>query len=828
MKESLGVNTTISHYRILQRLGAGGMGEVYLAHDTKLGRKVAIKFLASGSVADEQAKKRLVREAQAAAKLDHSNICAIHEVGEEDGRSFIVMQYVEGETLADRIHRRQLELSESLDIAVQVADALTEAHSQGIIHRDIKPQNIMITARGQVKVMDFGLAKVVAERDRFESDAETQSLLTAPGMIVGTVPYMSPEQVRGEALDARSDIFSFGAVLYEIASGHQAFLSESAAATFSAILTRELAPLARYSKEVPAELERIVNKALRKDKEERYQGVKDLLIDLKSLLGELGFQARMERSAPPDMSDGAKLEASGRQVIVDTPKHQATRTDEIAALTTLSDAYIISGIGRHKVAFVALAFALVALVGVGVYLMGGGGKTVDSLAVLPFANGSNDPNAEYLSDGITESIINSLSQLPQLRVMARTTVFRYKGQDLDPQKVGRDLSVGAVVSGKVSQLGDRLIVQVEMMSMADGSQLWGEQYNRKLTDIMTMQGDISRDISAKLRLKLTGENEKRLAKSYTENTEAYQLYLRGRFYWNKRTREAYKKAIEFFNQALEKDPNYALAYSGLADCYSLADYPLPPKEKYPLARQAALKALELDDTLAEPHAALGRVKQEYDWDREGAEKEFKRAIELNPNSPLAHMRYAGFFAYLGKHQEAIAESKQALALDPLSALINWDLAFSYYWARRYDEAIEQDLRTLEIDPNYIRSISQIGASYQQKGMFEKAFEWYLKSAALEGRTAEIMALKEAYTTSGVRGYYRKRLDLEMAKAQQNANNVATFYARLDDKERALEWLQKAIEEHSAELLYLRISPAFDNMRSDPRFVELMTRVGLAP
>jgi adenylate cyclase len=356
----------------------------------------------------------------------------------------------------------------------------------------------------------------------------------------------------------------------------------------------------------------------------------------------------------------------------------------------------------------------------------------------------------------------------------------------------------------------------------------GEQYNRKLTDIMTMQGDISRDISAKLRLKLTGEDEKRLAKRYTANPEAYLLYVKGRFYWNKRTREAYKRAIEFFYQAIERDPNYALAYAGLADCYSLGDYPLPPKEKYAVARQAALKALELEDTLAEPHTALGRIKQEYDWDREGAEKEFKRAIELNPNSSLAHMRYAGFFTYLGKHDEAVSESKQALALDPLSTLINWDLAFSYYCARRYDEAIEQDRTTLEIDPNYVRSIYQIGLSYEQKGMFEKAFEQYLKRAALEGGTAEIMALKEAYAVSGVRGYYRKRLDLEMAKAQQNAYNVAALYARLGDQERAFEWLQRAVEERSNELVYLKVSPAFDNMRSDPRFVELMERVGLAP
>jgi tetratricopeptide (TPR) repeat protein len=412
--------------------------------------------------------------------------------------------------------------------------------------------------------------------------------------------------------------------------------------------------------------------------------------------------------------------------------------------------------------------------------------------------------------------------------MSRNSVFQYKGKETNAQAAGHALGVRAVLTGSLLQRGDNLSISIELVDARDNSHILGQQYSRKVADILSMQTEIARDISERLRLRLAGADEKGLTRRYTENTEAYQLYLKGRFYWNKRTREAYKKAIELFNQALEKDPNYALAYSGLADCYSLGDYPLPPKEKYPLARQAALKALELDDTLAESHAALGRIKQEYDWDREGAEKEFKRAIELNPNSSLAHMRYAAFFSYLGKHEQAIAESKQTVVLDPLSALMNWDLAFTYYWARRYDESIEQDLKTLEIDPNYIRSIYEIGLSYEQKGMFEKAFEQYLKMAALEGNTAEIMALKEAYAASGVRGYYRKQLDLEMAKAQRNEYNVAALYARLDDKDRAVEWLQKGIEQRSGDLVYLKIAPAFDNMRSDPGFIEIMKRVGLAP
>jgi len=458
---------------------------------------------------------------------------------------------------------------------------------------------------------------------------------------------------------------------------------------------------------------------------------------------------------------------------------------------------------------------------------------IKSLAVVPFMNATNDPNTEYLSDGITESIITNLSQLPQLRVMARSTVFRFKGKEIDPQKVGHDLNVQAVLTGRLLQQGESLVIRVELVNVADGAQLWGAEYSRNLSDVLAVQQEISREISERLRLKLAGEDEKRLTKQYTQNTEAYQLYLKGLFYWNKRTREAYKNAIEFFNQAIEKDPNYALAFAGLAGCYTQGDYPLPPKERMPLAKQSALKSIELDDTLAEPHIVLGRVKQEYDWDREGAQKEYQRAIELNPNSSLAHMRYGGFFTPLGKHEEAIAEGKKAVALDPISPLMNWSLEFDFYWARRYDEAIEQAHKTLEIDPSFIRSYYTIGDSYDQKGMYEQAYEWYLKAAALDGRTAEITAWKEAYAATGVRGYYRKKLDLQMAKAEQDLSRqslviVATLYALLGEKEKSLEWLQKALEERPYGLMFLKIDPAFDNMRSDPRFVELMKRVGLAP
>ncbi|MEK6324036.1 MAG: protein kinase [Acidobacteriota bacterium] len=589
MKESLPIaGTTISHYRILSRLGAGGMGEVYLAEDTKLARQVAIKVLPAGSIADERAHKRLIREAQSAATLDHPNICSIYEVGEEGSRSFIVMQYVKGETLAGRIQRNPMNLQEALDVAAQVADALTEAHSQGIIHRDIKPQNIMITARGQVKVMDFGLAKVVKERSLTVSEAETESLLTEPGTIIGTVPYMSPEQVRGETLDSRSDMFSFGAVVYEMVSGRQPFAAESAAATTSAILTTEPLPLARYSREAPAELERIVSKALRKDREERYQSARDLLIDLKSLKHHRDLEAEVERS-----KKSISVAATGGQAIGERTKESATPTREALAPATSSIEYVITGVLRHKVPFAALALALITLAGVGVYLLSSGGKAIDSVAILPFVNVSADPNTEYLSDGITESLISSLSQLPNLKVMSRSSAFRYKGREIDPQAVGRELKVQAVLTGRVVQRGEGLAISLELVDARDNRQLWGEQYNRKLSDILAVQAEISREISQKLRLRLSGAEQKQLTKHHTENAEAYQLYLKGRHHWNKLAEEETKKAIEYFNRAIESDPSYVLAYAGLADCYShlVLFGSSPQKDTFPKAKAAAMKAI---------------------------------------------------------------------------------------------------------------------------------------------------------------------------------------------------------------------------------------------
>jgi eukaryotic-like serine/threonine-protein kinase len=650
---------SVSHYRILNKLGAGGMGEVYLAEDTQLNREVAIKFLPDESSADEGAGKRLVKEARAAAKLDHPNICSIYEVGEEDGRSFIVMQYVKGETLAARIQRKPMGVQEALDVAAQVADALAEAHSHGIIHRDIKPLNIMVTGRGQAKVMGFGLAKMIRSGDLTDNEAETQTLLTEPGLIMGTVPYMSPEQVAGEMLDARSDIFSFGAVLYEVVTGTQPFASDNAAAIISTILTKEPPPLARYSREVPSELERIVSKALCKDREQRYQTARDLLIDLKSLSQKLTFEAKLGASTPARSIGESKAVSDKKQTTVETVPQPAATTAEVGTRLTRSSKDSLIGVRRHRFRFAGVGLVLIALAGGGIYLVLGHRKAIDSLAVLPFTNVSGDPNTEYLSDGITESLINNLSQLPNLTVMSRNSVFRYKGQEADAQAAGRDLKVQAVLTGRMVQRGDSLSIIVEFIDVRNNSHIWGEQYNRRLFDIFAVQGEIARQISERLRLRLSGDDQRRLTKHDTENTEAYQLYLKGRYYWNKRSAEGTRKAIEYFRQATDADPNYALAYAGLADSYGfLTEFSGVPKEETsPKARAAARKALELDDTLAEAHISLA-VNLQADMDWSGAEREFKRAIELNPNYPTAHHWYSEYLQVMGRLDESKAEIKR--------------------------------------------------------------------------------------------------------------------------------------------------------------------------
>ena len=579
--------------------------KVYLAEDTNLGRPVALKILPTDVAHDRERLRRFLQEARAAAALHHPNVAHIYEIGEFNGINFIAMEYVGGQTLDAKINHHPLDVGEVIEIGIEIADALAEAHAKGITHRDIKPTNIMLTPRSEVKVLDFGLARVTtvagAELQRAASDVSTQ-IKTKPGMVMGTVQYMSPEQAMGREVDHRSDIFSLGVVVYEMVTGRLPFSGETATEIIDRIAHAQPEAIARFNYSVSTELEHIIRKCLEKDKGRRYQSARELLVDLKNL--------------QRDTTANAGMAAPSRRK-------------------------------RSR-------------------------KSINSLAVLPLVNESADPNAEYLSDGITESIINSLAQLPQLRVMARSTVFRYKGREVDPQEVGRDLNVRAVLAGRVLRLGDRLIVKIELVDTTDGAQLWGEHYNRSPSNILAVQEEIAIKISEKLQVKLTAQEQKRVIKRYTENTEAYEAYLKGRYYWNKRTVEDFKKGIEYFQQAIEKDPSYALAYAGLADSYILlATYNfLPPTEAIPKARAAAMRALDIDSKLAEAHVSLATIEGENEWNWSAAEKEFKQALKINPNYATAHQWYGEYLAVMGRFEEALAEINRAHQLDPLSLAVN--------------------------------------------------------------------------------------------------------------------------------------------------------------
>ncbi len=817
----------IAHYRILSQIGAGGMGEVYLAKDTRLHRKIALKILPAALSNDRDRLRRFEQEACAASALNHPNILTIYEIGETAKTRYIATEFVEGETLRERLNREGVNLNEALEIVQQIAFALSAAHAAGIVHRDIKPDNIMIRRDGIVKVLDFGLAKLTEKREaNLEAEAETRALVkTNPGVVMGTVAYMSPEQARGKETDARTDVWSLGVVLYEMLTGRLPFAGETMNDSIAAILTKEPLPLAQYVSDVPAELQRIVRKALTKERDERYQTARDLLIDLKDIRQELEFQNKLERTASPNR------EESKTQVF------NATTSEK--PQTTSSVEYIATEIKQHKPAFIALlTILLLTSISLGYWYFSNRSlntKQIESIAVMPFVNEGGNADTEYLSDGMTESLINSLSQLPKLSVKARSSVFRYKGKDIEPQQIANELSVQAILNGRVVQRGDNLSLNLELVDARNGNQIWGKQYNRKLTDIVSLQNEIAQDVSNKLQAKLSGGDEQKIAKNYTANPEAYQLYLQGRYHWNKRTIEGVNKATEYFQKAIEKDPSYALAYVGLADTYIVVEN-LPPREAFPKAKAATLKALEIDESLGESHAALAQVKQWYEWDWASAEREYKRAIELNPNYPTAHHWYAESLATLGRFDESFAAYNRALELDPLSFAISTDLGMAYYYARQYDRAIEHFKKLIELDPNYLRTHFYLAKVYEEKGMFEEALAEIDKGIILSGGNAEKVARESAQVanalrTSGAKGYWQKALDLTKEDAQKkgepvNPMDMAWLYARLNKPDEVFEWLEKAYQERRTRLVFLKVEPAWDNLRSDPRFADLVRRVGL--
>ncbi len=761
------IGKTILHYKILEKLGEGGMGVVYKAEDTRLKRIVALKMLSQETAGEAEVRDRLIVEAQAAAALNHQNITTVFAIEEFDDDIFIVMEYVDGKELREEVASGKWQMAKIIEVALKIARGLREAHNKGIIHRDIKSANIMVAKTSQVKIMDFGLSK-------FFENAEPEKL----GATLGTIAYMSPEQVRGEAVDNRSDIWSFGAVIYEMLTGEVPFPGEYAQAMLYAILNEEPESISEFREDVPDALIRTVERALQKNIESRYQKIEDIIADLKSI-GDAGNVV--------GISDGGVVGV----------KHPLQ-----------IDKYTRQDIARNASPLQVF--------------------DIPSVAVLPFADMSQEKDQEYFCDGMAEELIDSLSKVESWRVASRTSAFRFKGVTEDVREIGQQLNVSHVLEGSVRKAGNRLRITAQLTNVNDGFQIYSEKYDRELVDVFAIQDDLARAIVQKLKVEL-GEKEKvSLTKRYTEDSDAYQLYLKGRYFINKGTSKDTQKSIEYFERALKKDKNYALAHTGLADAYTLLggtfSAPMLPSESMPKAKAAAKKAMEIDDSLAEAHTSLALVRFWYDWNWDGAEMEFKRAIELKSAYPRAYQWYAEFLSAMQRHQEAIETIRKALDLDPLSAHINWHVGKIYFLARNYDLAISQCQKSLEMNPKFMPALGLLRRIYQSQGDAEKTIA---EIDRLWGRSLlEIVALKRAYEKSGWQAIWQKQLD--WAKEEEMPPlRYAELYTQIEDFDRAIEWLEKAYEQRSSSLVYLNVFASFDPLRSDERFKALLRKIGLA-
>ena len=793
---SLPSGTRLGPYEIVAAIGSGGMGDVYRARDTRLERDVAVKVLPERFVRDAEARTRFEREAKAVAALTHPNILAIHDYGSTDEAAYSVTELLEGQTLRRRMHEGPIPWRKAVEIGAALADGLAAAHAKGIVHRDLKPENIFLTADGRVKILDFGLAQLKRlEPTSEEIDASTiptAPLKTDPSSIMGTAGYMAPEQLRGEEVDGTTDIFALGSVLYEMATGKPAFIRATVIDSLSAILTDTPDVFAVSERMIPFELARVITRCLEKNRAERFQSASDLASSLRAI----STSTNLSFEAPEDKTRRMRWVAG-----------------LLIVLAILTAAAVIWSRRVASSGDTGFAQRLVR-------------SKTRSLAILPFVNATGDKEAEYLSDGVTETLINTLAQVPGVRVMSRTSVFHYKDKPADPLRVGRELNVSSVVVGRIEEVGGKLVVSAELIDAKDGTLNWGNRYEIARSDLFPVQQSIAAEIARTLRLQLGGREQQLLKKQQTRDPRAYELYLKGRFQWNKRNADGLYKAIDFFNQAIEIDPQYALAYAGLADVYNLLDIwaGLPTKETFPRAKAAAEKALSIDDQLAEAHTSLAYAIHTYEWDWPAAEREYRRAIELNPNYATAHQWYAEFLTAVGRFEEAEREGRRALALDPMSPIINAVVAWNRTMARRYPAAIEQGVRSTQLFPDFMAGHAYLGLAYLESGKPREALAelekaralldivvietWLARAELAAGKRAEAEKILQSLESRGARGDYLP------------SYYMAVLYAHLGNRDRAFAELKRAVAERTGAMVWVEVDPSLDPLRGDPRFASI--------
>jgi serine/threonine protein kinase/TolB-like protein len=821
--------TKLGRYEIRSKIGQGGMGEVYLAQDTsELGRLLALKILPTEVAKDKDRLQRFTQEARTVSSLNHPNILTVYDFGQTDSASFIATEYVQGVTLREHFLNRRPKLIDILDVAIQIVAALNAAHEAGVTHRDLKPGNVMVRRDHIVKVLDFGLAKVSGPNpdgvgSETSEDVATRMLVqTEPGRVMGTFSYMSPEQSMGIGVDPRTDIWSAGVLLYEMIAGCVPFQGKDVHRQVIAIQEQDPPPLSLQVEGVPGRLEEIIAKCLAKDKNERYQTAKDLLIDLRNLRRKLDVDAEIERTIPPALRSNSGVGSMGSE---GAAMNSGATVSATPARTASSAEYVLNGIKQHKLAAgIALLIVVGAITTAGFYLRGRNSRaTISSIAVMPFVNEGGNQEAEYLSDGMTETLISSLSQLPNLNVKARSSVFRYKGKD--PKTAGQELHVQAVLNGRVIQHGNDLTLSLELVDVQTENVIWSERYNRKQTDLISLQSDIARDVSSKLKLKLSGADEQKLTRTYTQNADAYRLYLQGRFYANKRTPKDLRKAIDFFQQAVRIDPNYSVAYAGLGISYGyLTTYgDVPASETFPRAREFTLKSIELDNTLAEPHIALGLLKFLQDHDFAGWEHESELALAANPNSADAHRLNGLRLQYLGRFDEALVETQRALELEPLSTAANISYSLSLFYSGRIEESEAQLKKTIELTPDLWFSHYYLYNLYRFKGNHPQAVEELAKSKDLRDETEAAKLIKESFAKGGWQGFLRAAT----ADAQMKINpyTLAGLYAELGNKDQAFAALDEAVGKGDQSIGFVKIDPFMKPLHDDPRYAALLKRVG---